>query len=244
MPEDNESRATPVAHSAAPTERPDITLMIATDRPPLLDAMLARLKEEPDFDVVGAPIKAPNALWSRLFEQSPGLLLLDFDFLGRIGSDQQLLHRQFPQINVLLVCDAVSPEVVDEVVGSHFRGFILAGEPHVWARAIRRVAQGELWLPRPLLADAVYRHLQRAGRLDRSNALEERAASSGRLLTHREVEVVRALRGGLANKEIAEDLGIEEDTVKKHLRNVYRKLGIRRRSQLLVARLGGHLHDA
>ncbi|MCG9029613.1 LuxR C-terminal-related transcriptional regulator [Laribacter hongkongensis] len=56
----------------------------------------------------------------------------------------------------------------------------------------------------------------------------------GALLTEREREVVQALRRGLANKEIARELDISENTVKKHLSSVFQKLGVEDRLQLLI----------
>lgn len=53
-------------------------------------------------------------------------------------------------------------------------------------------------------------------------------------LTMREVQIVAQLRQGATNKEIARHLGIQEDTVKKHLQSVYRKLGVHRRALLLL----------
>lgn len=53
-------------------------------------------------------------------------------------------------------------------------------------------------------------------------------------LTVREVQIVAKLREGATNKEIARHLGIQEDTVKKHLQSVYRKLGVHRRALLLL----------
>jgi RNA polymerase sigma factor (sigma-70 family) len=57
-----------------------------------------------------------------------------------------------------------------------------------------------------------------------------------RTCTSREQQTLRLLLSGMTNKEIAQQLGIAEDTVKKHLQHVYKKLGVRRRAVLLAAR--------
>lgn len=56
------------------------------------------------------------------------------------------------------------------------------------------------------------------------------SARSSTTLTHREQQIVDLLRCGCTNKEIANQLGVMEDTVKKHLQSVFRKLGVRRRA--------------
>jgi len=53
-------------------------------------------------------------------------------------------------------------------------------------------------------------------------------------LTARERQILQLVRAGLTNKEVGRHLGIEADTVKKHLRNMYTKLGVHRRVQMLT----------
>jgi DNA-binding CsgD family transcriptional regulator len=71
-----------------------------------------------------------------------------------------------------------------------------------------------------------------------------RASAPGALLTretavctNRELQIVRLLTQGMTNKQIANRLGIAEDTVKKHLQHVYKKLGVRRRALLIIDRV-------
>ena len=56
--------------------------------------------------------------------------------------------------------------------------------------------------------------------------------------TTREQEIIQLLMQGMTNKQIAQTLGIAEETVKKHLHHVYKKLGVPRRALLMVARGG------
>jgi DNA-binding NarL/FixJ family response regulator len=62
------------------------------------------------------------------------------------------------------------------------------------------------------------------------------ARESG-VCTDRELQIVRLLTQGMTNKQIANKLGIAEDTVKKHLQHVYKKLGVRRRALLIIDRV-------
>jgi DNA-binding CsgD family transcriptional regulator len=55
--------------------------------------------------------------------------------------------------------------------------------------------------------------------------------------TDRELQIIRLLTQGMTNKQIANKLGIAEDTVKKHLQHVYKKLGVRRRALLIIDRV-------
>jgi RNA polymerase sigma factor (sigma-70 family) len=63
---------------------------------------------------------------------------------------------------------------------------------------------------------------------------ERRTSDAVRSCTNREKQVVQLLRQALTNKQIAQQLGITEDTVKKHLLHIYNKLGVRRRTLLML----------
>ncbi|MFH0341080.1 MAG: response regulator transcription factor [Chromatiales bacterium] len=63
-------------------------------------------------------------------------------------------------------------------------------------------------------------------------------------LTKREEQIVRLLSQGLTNKQMARRLGIMEDTVKKHLQNVFGKLGVRRRTLVVLRQLAGQRDSA
>jgi DNA-binding CsgD family transcriptional regulator len=56
--------------------------------------------------------------------------------------------------------------------------------------------------------------------------------------TDREREIVELLRRGLTNKQIAQQLGIMEETVKKHLQHIYDKFGVRRRALVMLGEVG------
>jgi DNA-binding NarL/FixJ family response regulator len=97
------------------------------------------------------------------------------------------------------------------------------------SRAIRVVANGQLWAPRRLLARAL-------------SLLSSTPASPGASgsLTRREEQIVGHALGGLSNKEIADRLAIRPCTVKAHLTSVFRKLSVRDRTQLVVRYGEGH----
>ncbi len=68
--------------------------------------------------------------------------------------------------------------------------------------------------------------------------LEEVVAGTQGTLSHREQEVLRELAQGKSNREIAEALWLAEDTIKSHLRRVYRKLGVGSRAEAVALYIG------
>ena len=83
-------------------------------------------------------------------------------------------------------------------------------------------------MPRALLVQLLFEHLHAA-----DNGSLEKASDDK--LTPREVEIISYVRRGFANKQIGEALAIREDTVKKHLRNAYTKLGVHRRTEIITS---------
>lgn len=63
---------------------------------------------------------------------------------------------------------------------------------------------------------------------------------AGQTLTKREVEVAGLVSQGLANKTVAKQLGVREGTVKIHLHNIYRKLGVSNRAELILSAIANH----
>jgi DNA-binding NarL/FixJ family response regulator len=90
-------------------------------------------------------------------------------------------------------------------------------------QCIRKVSAGDQWLERGLIGRAIEKMLRR----------EAGAREVAKILTPREIEIVRLAASGLRNKEIAESLAISEGTVKIHLHRSYEKLNIDNRIALL-----------
>lgn len=207
------------------TTRDAITVAIVSQRPSLLASLLAHLGSARDYRVIGHRIRDTKRLGSVLEHDSPQLLLLDKRWLDRQPVDSmQAVRARFPRLRVLVLCDRHQSGLLEAVLRSGFHGFVLTSStPATFAKAIRSVSRGELWLPRAMLERVV---------LDAQTPNPLRAVDAR--LTRRETQAVAYLCRGFTNKEIADELGIREDTVKKHLHNVYGKLGIQRRTQLIA----------
>jgi DNA-binding NarL/FixJ family response regulator len=172
-----------------------------------------------------SPNPADLLIW--LDENRADVVLLDEHWLHRLGAGAlSSLRARWPDRSVLLVGDRECAALAEHVVRNRFQGFLLAADAvAVCVKAVHAVKRGEMWMPRALLVRLL---------LERVEA-EARDADIDTKLTRREGEVVDYVRRGLANKQIADALAVREDTVKKHLRNAYAKLGIHRRSEIMTA---------
>ncbi|MEW6332076.1 MAG: response regulator transcription factor, partial [Pseudomonadota bacterium] len=182
----------------------------------------------PDIVWLTPHITAPNQLLPALRRQRPDVLLLGQDIYDELGAEPlSQLRTQFAGLHILLVAQAPTPELYDEVLRCRFRGVLPANcPPEACPSAVRAICQGEIWLPRASLSKLAARAMDtRVFGQTLPLQAPARAAKSPKLLSRREKEIVELVRHGLTNKEIARRLGIREDTVKKHLQNVFGKLG-------------------
>ena len=125
----------------------------------------------------------------------------------------------------ILLTAAISDDDVVEAVRLGARGVVLKeSSPETLLECVRRVHRGEQWIDRETMTRAFGHAMQR----------EAAMREAGRILTPREIEIVRMIAQGLRNRVIAERLSISEGTVKIHLHNVYEKLGIDGRLELML----------
>lgn len=218
-----------------------ITVLVASDRPAVLARLLPHVTSQREFRVLGEAVADPTLLHSALQVHRPGVLLLDRALLDRAGGTVlPAIRAKAPDVRVLLLADSMDEQAVGEILRNRLDGFLLAAcPPDACVKSIRAVSRGELWLPRALLAKAVADLLQSTERTDLAAEQARSPADATGTLTRREREIVDLLRRGFTNKEIARDLGVMEDTVKKHLQSVFGKLGVRRRALVVLRQIAG-----
>lgn len=189
----------------------------------------------PDFELTEAGT-AEDALASLSQGERPGLILLDLKMpgLGGLGMLQKIKDIS-PQTVCIVVSDSDARADIREAVRAGALGYILKrSSMDVLERAITLVLQGERYVQVPAeFLDAPDEAAAPAARGRSGDPLEG--------LTARQHEVLSLLALGHSNKEIAKTLGLLEGTVKVHVRDILRKLGVSNRTQaaMLVARAQG-----
>jgi DNA-binding NarL/FixJ family response regulator len=188
-------------------------VLIADDHPLAAAAMRAVLETEGGFEVVGEARSGSQVL-PRTRELQPDLVLLDLmlpELDGLACLDR--LTAEFPEIPVVVCSGQAGQEDVDAVRLRGACAFVTkAGDPSQLPIALRGAADGDPF--------EVY------GGLESSRRPSEELG-----LSDREAALLVTLARGLSNQEIGKELWITEQTVKFHLTNVYRKLGVENRTQ-------------
>lgn len=213
-----------------------ITVMTASDRPGLQAAWRAMLACEPGIKSEGEPVTDAAELADRVSRHQPGVLLLDRPLLDRMDPlSLRAMRQHAPHSRVLLVVEQACQRTVADVLRQRFHGLLLTTSPPDFClKAIRAVSKGELWLSRWLMARAIIDPTWPSVPAAAKASVDTGRFHAMETLTQRELQVVARLHRGCSNKEIARELGIMEDTVKKHLKSVFAKLGVRRRAMVIL----------
>jgi DNA-binding NarL/FixJ family response regulator len=201
-------------------EAPAIRILIADDHPVVRDGLAAMLSTQPDFEVVATAANGLEAV--RLAaELRPDVVLLDLEMPELDGVEALArLRAASPAVRALVFTAFDTDERILSAVRAGAQGYLLKGAPRdELFRAIRVVSQGGSLL-QPVVASKLLQRMARPS-----------ADDTPAVLTSREVEVLRLLAQGRANKEIAADLVISERTVKFHVSAILSKLGAGNRTE-------------
>jgi len=213
-----------------------VRIVVADDHEVVRAGFAELLDTRPDFTVVGtAPDGAEAVRLCR--ELRPDVVLMDvrMPVMDGIEATRQLADSGQTQPRVIILTTFDLDEYVYEALRAGASGFLLKDvTAERLFEAVRVVADGEA-----LLAPGVTRRLISEFSALRRKSNPEADAALGpaglRLLTPRETQVLRLVAEGLSNAEIAARLVVNEETVKTHVSRVLRKLGLRDRTQAVVA---------
>lgn len=198
-----------------------IRVVLADDHPVVRQGLRAFLDLQDDLEVVGEAADGEAAV-AAVEGLEPDVLLLDVVMPGVDGI--QVLHRvrdSHPDVRVVVLTSFVDEDKILPAVRAGAAGHLLKDvQPAELADAIRTVHRGEAVL-HPAVAARVMREVATS-------------SSQPSPLTDRELDVLRAIARGRANKEIARELGVKEKTVKTHVSSILSKLHLADRTQAAI----------
>jgi DNA-binding NarL/FixJ family response regulator len=199
-------------------------------------SLLASLE---DMEVVGEANSGEEAL-DKARELRPDLILMDIQMSGWNGHETtRRIKQELSDAKIVVLTVSGGDGDLFEAIKSGAQGYLLKDiEPEELVKLLRGVYRGE----------APISHLSAAKLLDEFARLAEKETWAGgpeEILTAREREVLTLVARGAANKEIAAQLFIAENTVKNHLRNILTKLHLHSRVEAVAYALrAGLIGDA
>ncbi|QUJ76565.1 response regulator transcription factor [Sulfitobacter albidus] len=200
-------------------------VLVADDHDLLRDTLVMFLEGEGQMETASAGTFAEAC--ARIESDTPfDLILLDYNMPGMNGLEG--LRRAIALKNgqrVALISGEATRQIAEAALEAGAAGFVPKSLPaKSLVNAVKFMAMGEQYAP-----------------IDFMTAIEEVPTNAlAEKLTPRELQVLKGLTEGKANKEIARDLDITEPTIKLHVKTLYRKVGAANRTQAaLIAREAG-----
>jgi DNA-binding NarL/FixJ family response regulator len=196
-------------------------LLIVADHTLVVQAIRMALRQTAGFQVVGF-VDGRQDIRGRLLETRPDVVVVD-DMQDPAHPIERLreINSSVPDAKALLLTVRTDEEWMDEAFD--------AGAEAVISKSVHPVALGTL------LREIVLGRVVHRPRRERAAAAVEECP-----LTSRELEILRLAAQGMTNSRIARELWVTEQTVKFHLSNTYRKLGVANRTE---ASRYAHMHD-
>jgi two-component system, NarL family, response regulator len=203
-----------------------IKVLIVDDHPLVRVGISTVVNQQPDMTIAAEADSGPRAL--DLFRQhQPDVVLMDLRLRGDSGAQvTAAIRAEFPGARVLVISNYDGDEDIHQALASGAMGYLFKSvvEDEL-VDAIREINSGRRYLPKGV-----------AARLSENR--------SGQHLTRREDEILHLLGRGLSNRELGQVLGVSEDTVKTHLKSLFRKLEVSDRAEAVREALRrGFIHS-
>lgn len=215
-----------------------IRIVVADDHPVVRFGVKNILTAEAGFTVVGDAEDGDVAITETL-DKEPDILLLDLHMPRLPGLEaMRAIMSRSPRVKIVLLTGEISTQQIIEALQIGARGIVLkdavSGE---LSEALKAVMSGDYWIGGERVVNllkALHELMQKAA------AVPERKTYG---LTPRELEVVTCIVEGCSNKDIAKQFSISEETVKRHLSNVFDKTGVSTRLELALFAIAHKLVD-
>jgi DNA-binding NarL/FixJ family response regulator len=191
-----------------------LKVLIVDDQPLMLEAIRVFLEQDEDIEVVGQADSGEKVL-ALVAQTGPDLVALDVQMPGLDGLDVLArIRERYPHVAVVMLSGIDDPALVRAALERGATAFMLKHvRPRDLAAALRQAIFGTIFRPVEVVGSS------------KETALEETG------LSKRELTILEALESGASNQEIAKQLFLAEQTVKFHLTNIYRKLGVSTRTE-------------
>ena len=196
-----------------------IRVLTVDDHPVVRDGIAGLLEDQADMVLVGEASNGRDAI-QQFRAHQPDVTLMDLQMPEMSGIDAIIaIRNEFPQARIIVLTTYTGDVQVVRALKAGAQGYIIKNLLHKeLLDAIRKVHAGKKILTPELSADVA------------SHAADDS-------LTPAEISVLRLIADGNANKQIADQLSISEETVKSRVKNILSKLGANDRTQAVTIAL-------
>jgi DNA-binding NarL/FixJ family response regulator len=205
------------------------TVLIADDDPIVRQAVRSVLDVSGGFRVVGEAEDGKMAV-ELVKETDPDILLLDLLMPNLPGLEAlRAITSAGSEVRTVLLCSAITAKQVLEALQLGARGVVLKKKVAELIPALEAVIRGQYWIESQSVSNVVQIVQQLAAANPKPSPSQNRFG-----LTARETEIISFITQGCMNRDIANSLSITEETVKRHLTNIFNKVGMSNRLELAL----------
>jgi len=212
-----------------------ISMVVADDQVLFVDLLQSIIDSRADdFKIVGVAHDG-NEARDMIFKLKPDIALLDIKMPGATGVNlTKEIVEKIPATKVIILTTFADDDYVDMAIENGASGYLLKNMPiDGLIASIRSIYRGGFIISEKIARKA----LRKPGgtsppKHDQKAPLTERQEQLADLLSRREREVYKLMVNGYSNDEISEMLYIASQTVKNHIRSIYRKIGVHNRSDI------------
>lgn len=213
-----------------PAQPPDPIRVLIADDDPIVRELLTRVfRRKPNFALVGEAADGAEAVRLAAILK-PDVLLLDLLMPHLPGMDTlRALTSTTDSVRIILFCAYIGKRQIVEALQLGARGILLKKSVHSLEPCIQAVVDGNYWVEDREVGSVA----EIVGELVRSGAAELRPERAYNL-TERELQIISLVTLGEGNRAIGNTLSISEETVKRHLANIFNKVGMSTRVELAM----------
>lgn len=197
-----------------------IRVFLADDHPLLRKGLRLSLNQRVDVEVIGEAGDGFSAV-EKIQADPPDVSLIDVDMPGLSGIRAiRILRKALPEMKILVLSTYNSETYIRDAMRAGADGYILKS---VELRELVRIMES-FCLGRPVISPYLVNMT-----LAPESMQEDQEKNEIPVLTVREKEILQAITEGMGNKQISESLNISTETVKSHVKRIYRKLKVKNR---------------
>jgi len=199
-----------------------VTRILLADDHPMIRTAIDVLLRDTSYELAGTAANGEEAL-QQVERITPDILLLDLEMPGAGGMEViRKLRGGGSNLRIVILTAAIDDGSLMEARSLRIQGMVLKNsDPAYLLDCLDRVRAGGSWTDPELET--------------RARELEEAFGGTARpALAPRERELIRYVRQGLRNREVAKQLGVTEGTVKVYLHAIFEKLGVKNRTELAI----------
>ena len=202
-----------------------IRVLVVDDQPVFTEMLRVVLDMQPDIKVVGMAFTGDEGLQAAL-EMQPDVLLVDYHMPGKTGLEViKELRAEGRETTVVVLTADTDEAIMAEAIEAGAAGYITKQQAlNEVVQAVRTASEGEPVVPAfmiPRILSHFHRQQQR----------EQQAEMLREKLSGREIQILEQLARGLSNEAISETFVLSPNTVRTHIQNVIKKMGVHSKLQ-------------